>query len=275
VLIVVAAMACFAGLDTLAKYTSAFVPVVVIAWFRFLTQAVVVGAVLLPNRGWAIFRSRSPWLQLARGVLTSVSSLLGLLSLEKLAVADFTAIIMLIPMVITVVSSTHLKEEVPVLGWLFLLAGLGGAMLVIRPGASGFQWEMLLSLGAVLFNAAFQLLTHHLSADDDPRAMHFYTGVVATFFFTVALPFFWESPSNWLIWGSMIFMGLCNTLGQYFMILAYSRQRPGRLMPYLYLQIAFATLFGWLAFGRIPDFWASLGILVIVTSGVVSALTRK
>lgn len=35
-------MACFAGLDRLTKYISAFVPVVVIAWFRFLTQAVEV-----------------------------------------------------------------------------------------------------------------------------------------------------------------------------------------------------------------------------------------
>ncbi len=69
-----------------------------------------------------------------------------------LLVADFTAILMPIPMLITAISSTHLKERVPIAGWLLLAGGLVGALVVIRPGTHGFQWGMLLSLGCVAFS---------------------------------------------------------------------------------------------------------------------------
>jgi drug/metabolite transporter (DMT)-like permease len=38
------------------------------------------------------------------------------------------------------------------------------------------------------------------------------------------------------------------------------------------VQIAFATLLGWLAFDHVPDAWAWLGIAVIAASGVGNAL---
>ena len=44
------------------------------------------------------------------------------------------------------------------------------------------------------------------------------------------------------------------------------------LAPFLYTQIAFATLFGWVVFSHVPDGWAWLGIAIIAASGVANAL---
>jgi drug/metabolite transporter (DMT)-like permease len=44
------------------------------------------------------------------------------------------------------------------------------------------------------------------------------------------------------------------------------------LMPFLYTQIAFATLAGWLVFKHVPEALAWLGIAVIAASGVGNAL---
>jgi drug/metabolite transporter (DMT)-like permease len=44
------------------------------------------------------------------------------------------------------------------------------------------------------------------------------------------------------------------------------------LSPYLFTQIAFATLAGWLAFSHVPDAWAWAGIAVIASSGVGNAV---
>jgi drug/metabolite transporter (DMT)-like permease len=274
VALVLCAMACFATMDTLAKFASATVPVVVAIWVRFMVQTAVAGAAVLPARGAAVFRTNHPRLQFLRGACTSVSSALGLLSLKTLAVADFTAVIMLIPMVITAVSSTHLKERVPVVRWLLLLGGLAGALIVIRPGASGVQWGTLAALGCVAFNSAFQLLTSHLAKDDDPQGMNFYTGAVAAAIFTVALPFFGEFPS-FLTGALLMFIGLCNTVGQYLMIVAYSRARPGVLTRYLYFQIPFAAFAGWCVFSKAPDRWALAGIAIITLCGLASADESK
>lgn len=269
-LFVVMAMAFFAGLDTVSKYLSTLVPVAVAIWVRFMVQTVVSGAVVLPARGRSIFTTPHPWLQLLRGLLAVSSGVLGFISLQTLAVADYTAIVMLIPMLITLLSVAHLMEKVPARVWLLLAGGLAGALLVIRPGASKFQWGMVLSLGVVVINAVFQLLTSYLSKDDDPRAMHFYTGVVAAGVVTLALPFFWVTPASVWIWVLLLMVGAFGTVGHYLLILAYGRTAPSTLTPYLYFQIAFATVSGWAVFGHTPDRWAILGIVVITLCGLGS-----
>ncbi|WP_332776598.1 DMT family transporter [Polaromonas sp.] len=270
VLLVVGAMACFAVLDTMAKYVSTTVPLVVAMWSRYMFQACFTGGVLLPHRGRGLFKTRHPWLQLVRGLLLVLSSSLAFISLRTLPVGEFTAILMLAPMLITVVSASSLGERVSVLRWLLLSGGLAGALIVIRPGADDFQWAMVFPLALVVANAAFQLLTSYLAQKDDPGTMHFYTGVVATVLATLALPFAWETPGSAGLWVLLALLGVFSTLGHYLLILGYGRASPATLTPYLYFQIAFATLAGWLVFSHAPDRWSVMGIVVIAVCGVTS-----
>ena len=267
---VIAAMACFATLDTLAKYVSTTVPLVIAMWSRYMFQALFTGGVLLPQRGRALFKTHHPGLQLVRGLLLVLSSSLAFISLRTLPVGEFTAIMMLSPMLITVVSATSLGERVSGLRWLLLSGGLAGALIVIRPGADDFQWAMVFPLALVVANAAFQLLTSYLAQDDDPGTMHFYTGLVAAVLATLALPFAWDPPGAAQLWAMLALLGFFSTLGHYLLILGYGRASPATLTPYLYFQIAFATLAGWLVFSHAPDRWSVTGIVVIAVCGVAS-----
>ena len=57
-------------------------------------------------------------------------------------------------------------------------------------------------------------------------------------------------------------------------IKAYEHAPASLLMPYMYTQIGFALLGGWLAFGNIPDNTSLLGIALITVCGVAGgALT--
>jgi drug/metabolite transporter (DMT)-like permease len=67
-------------------------------------------------------------------------------------------------------------------------------------------------------------------------------------------------------------MGVLGSVGHYFLILGYTRTPASNLTPYLYAQIAFAMLGGWLVFDQVPDNWALAGITVIAVCGVASAL---
>ena len=49
---------------------------------------------------------------------------------------------------------------------------------------------------------------------------------------------------------------------------------PATLSPYLYTQIAFATLAGWLVFSHAPDAYAVAGILVIAGCGIAGTQLR-
>jgi drug/metabolite transporter (DMT)-like permease len=56
------------------------------------------------------------------------------------------------------------------------------------------------------------------------------------------------------------------------LIRAYARASAPVLAPYLYTQIAFATLAGWLVFQHVPDALAWVGIAVIAASGTGNAV---
>jgi drug/metabolite transporter (DMT)-like permease len=50
-------------------------------------------------------------------------------------------------------------------------------------------------------------------------------------------------------------------------ILAFARVTPVRLSPFLYLQVVFSTIAGWLAFSHVPEGWGLAGMLLIMVCG--------
>ena len=67
-------------------------------------------------------------------------------------------------------------------------------------------------------------------------------------------------------------MGVAAAAGNLFFILAFERAPAATLMPYMYLQIGFGILGGWLVFDHVPDFWALLGMGMIAACGAAGGL---
>ena len=268
--LVTVAVACFATLDTTTKWTSASVPLLMALWVRYLFQASVTTAAMLPLRGMALLRTAHPRFQCLRGLLLLTSSLLSFLSLKHMPVGEFTAIVMITPLVITLVAA-FLGDRVSALRWLLVVGGFIGTLIIIRPGGDAFSWATLLPLGLVATNAWFQVLTSRLAKTEDPFTMHFYTGWIGTVVASLAVPFFWVPIHDWRLWSGMLLMGLMATVGHFLLILAYARTPAATLTPFLYGQIGFAMLGGWLVFSHVPDQWATLGILLVAVCGAAGA----
>ncbi|HYW56796.1 MAG TPA: DMT family transporter [Polaromonas sp.] len=269
--LVIAAVACFAVLDTTTKFVSAGVPLLMALWFRYFFQAVVTTAVVLPARGLRVLRTAHPKFQCLRGVLLLTSSLLAFLSLTYMSVAEFTAIGAIVPLAVTLLAATTLGEKVSGLRWSLVVGGFIGTLIIIRPGGENFDWPMLLPLGMVVSNSGFQVLTSKLARTEDPITMQLYTGWVGTLLASLALPFVWTSLPSWSLWGWLTLMGVAATLGHFMFILAYQRAPAATLTPYLYAQIAFAALGGWLIFSHVPDGWSTAGMLMIAVCGAAGA----
>jgi drug/metabolite transporter (DMT)-like permease len=267
ILLVVAACACFSALDTTTKYVSATVPLLMALWFRYAFQAIATTVVVLPMRGMRVWRTQHPRFQVLRGVLLLASSLFAFASLKYMPVGEFTAIVAIAPLVVTVLAATVLKEKVSPLRWVLVAGGFLGTLVIIRPGADTFNWVTLLPLGLVCTNAWFQVLTSRLARTEDPVTMHLYTGWVGTLLASLALPFVWTHIDRAFIWGLLCFMGIAATVGHFMLILAYQRAPAATLSPYLYSQIAFAMIAGVIVFSHLPDGWSLLGMLLIVICG--------
>jgi drug/metabolite transporter (DMT)-like permease len=269
--LVIAACACFSVLDTTTKYISAWVPLLMALWFRYAFQAVATTVVILPIRGLRVLRTRHLPFQLLRGVLLLASCLFAFASRKHRPVGEFTAIVMISPLAITVLAATVLKEKVSIVRWLLVAGGFAGTLVIIRPGGDAFNWASLLPLCLVATNAWFQVLTSKLARTEDPVTMHLYTGWVGTLIASLALPYVWTQLGAGWLWLALCLMGVMATVGHFMLILAYQRAPAATLTPYLYTQIAFAMLGGWLVFRHVPDRLSMAGMVMIAVCGAAGA----
>jgi len=269
--LVIAAVASFSVLDTATKVASLTVPVMMALWVRYAFQALATTAVVLPRLGWAALRTEHPRFQLLRGLLLLATSVFAYFSLKYMPVGEFTAIVMIVPLVVTLLAATSLGERVSPLRWLLVVGGFVGALVIIRPGSEGFTWALLLPLGLVITNSWFQVLTSRLARTEQPLTTHLYTGWVGTLATGILLPFVWVTPTRTGEWVAMGLMGLMGTIGHFLLILAYMRAPASTITPYLYGQIAFAVLAGWLWFAHIPDHLSLVGIGLIAVCGTLGA----
>jgi drug/metabolite transporter (DMT)-like permease len=190
VLFVLGAVACFSGLDTSSKAIGAM-PVMMLVWFRYVTQASVTALTQWPRRGRALLETRHPWLHALRGLLILSTSVCTNLALRAMPVGELTAIVMLTPLLMTLIGATFLHERVSPARWSLIVTAFAGALLVAKPGAGMWSWGLLMALLALALNTGFHLVTSRLSRTEDVGTMQFHTGCTGALLATLALPFFW------------------------------------------------------------------------------------
>jgi len=181
---------------------------------------------------------------------------------------------MLSPIVMSVVSAWRLKQNPGTVGWMCVLGGFVGVLFVMRPGGSLFGWASLLPLGLVATNSAYQLITSELGKTDDLGTMHFYSGFIGAVLPAVALPWAWQPITQWHTWGLLVLLGVFSSAGHLLLSKSYQKAPVVQLTPFLYAQIGFAVLAGWLVFNHVPDAWSLTGIGLIALCGAGSAWFR-
>jgi drug/metabolite transporter (DMT)-like permease len=272
----VLAVACFATLDSGVKHLSLALPMLVVVWFRYAVQALVMGVWLALRGGARRFRVLHPRFQVLRGVLLLTTSVLAFYALRVMPLAEFTAVVMLAPVFVTLLAPLVLREHVSALRWALVIVAFAGALLVIRPGSALFGTAALLPLMVALASALFQLVTSRLSGLESPMTTHLCTGVVGAGLLSLGLllspagTFTTLAEADLGQWAVLAVVALMGTFGHLAFIYGLGRAPAAVLMPFTYAQIAFATLWGWIVFSQAPDAWAFTGMGLIAASGAAS-----
>jgi drug/metabolite transporter (DMT)-like permease len=270
ILTMVAAMACLSTQDTLSKKLMLSLAPVIIIWTRYGLQTALVSVSLWRRRSPELWRSRQWRLQLLRGVLVVGGSVCGYGALQRMPVAEFTAIYCLVPLAVTLAARFVMKEQVSWPGWLCVAGGLTGALLVVRPGGDVDPVGALLALAGVTCHTAFQILTGYLARQDSPLTIQLFTSVFGFASLSLVAPFFWPAALPWPDIALLLLVALAGAYGQYFMVLAFAKAPASVLSPYLYSAIGFSALGGWWMFGHLPDATAICGMLMIGAFGLAA-----
>ena len=267
----------FSFSDALIKQLVLMAPFVFVLWLRYLFQLSLMSAWLLARGGSA--PQAGHWrLHLLRCSLLAVSSVSGYLALRHVPLAEYTALMMLAPVVSVVLGRVVLKEHVSAQQWMCVLLGALGMLAVLRPGLSAWTAQALLPVASAFAYAAFQMTSRKLMAVADIVISNL---ISAAFIVGVAGLALVVWPLDWpevrrqlgvLWWAKFSLMCLIATGGQLSLTAALQKSSLSVAAPFAYLQILFAAVIGLVFFDHWPDRTTLLGTALIAVAGIGSAL---
>lgn len=256
----------FVSLDVTAKYLVARYPVLEVVWARFFFH-LLIAVVILGPRLRSLIKTNSLALQLVRSVFLLATTILFFLGVRLLPLADASAIMFTSPILLTVLAIPLLGEQVGPRRWAAVGIGFLGALIVVRPGLGVMGSGALFLLGCALCNACYQLITRKLRGTDGPLTTLLYTALAGALGTSLAVPAVWlpPAPGDWPL---LVALGAFGCLGHFTLIKAFQSAPAAVVAPFSYASLIWATLFGFLVFGDLPDLWTVAGAAVIAAGGL-------
>jgi drug/metabolite transporter (DMT)-like permease len=283
---IVAAMLMLSLQDSLIKWLGATYPLHQIVLTRSVIAAAVTLLVVAATARLALLRTRRWSLHLIRGLLLVASNSAFFLGLIAMPIAEAVAMFFVAPLFITLLSVLLLAEPVGPRRIAATLIGFAGVVIVVRPGSGLFGYTALLPVGAAATYAIMQILTRRLGTTDSAAAMAFSVQIV----FMVAsiavglavgdgrfaggddpsLDFLlraWRMPAPGDV-PLFALVGLLIAAASVLLYQAYRVTEAAMIAPFEYIALPFAAIWGFLLWGDVPDAIATLGMGLIVGSGV-------
>ncbi len=215
--------------------------------------------------GRAALKTRHPGIHALRAVAGGGAMICGIAALDKLPLADFTALSFAQPLFAVILAILVLGETVGWRRWGATLAGFLGVVIMVRPGSGSFDVDALLAVAMALGIAVAVILAKRLPAEESQVTILLYFSVTTALVFAAPALAVWRTPTLPEALG-LVGFGLGGLITQALMIAAYRTGEASVVAPFDYSKLIVAGILGFALFGEVPDRWTVAGAAVIVAA---------
>jgi S-adenosylmethionine uptake transporter len=268
ILAMLAAMFFFVTNDTFVKLASEHLNTPQIILIRGFIACIFVGLLAWSTGAFRTWPTRG-WRAMGLRVVGEIGgTVLFLSALFHMKIANATAILQAMPLVMTILSALILGEIVRWRRWMAVIAGFVGMLLVVQPGTSAFNAYALLAVASLAFASLRDLASRFLPAEVPSLFVAFVSMVAVTIVGGV-----WSMTEPWQPVSTEILVYLaCAAVllsGAFYFITEGMRHGEVSVVaPFRYSIILIAIVLGYLVWGQLPDPMAGAGIVLIIASGL-------
>lgn len=245
--------------------------------FQVLAVSGMIGTIvsatwIITRHGMRAFLPDRIHLHLLRGVVTCCTAYCMVAALKTLPMADFYGIVFLSPFMLLIMTVIFLKEHVGWRRWAAVVVAFSGVVVLAGPQFDTFGRGFVFALGGAMFSAASVILLRKIGFGQPLPVYSFFASaciaivsIICTIAFDVYLPFRAEDMTLFAFHGPMAMMGIiCTSLG-------YARSPETSVVaPFMYTQIIWGIIFGWLFFGVMPAATTYAGLALVIGAGCYS-----
>jgi drug/metabolite transporter (DMT)-like permease len=261
-------VAAFSVMDAMMKLLSEHYAALQVAFIR---GAAALPFVLLPVllRGrLARLRPVNVRLHLVRGVLSIVMLVSFVLAVRESSLATTYSIFMCAPLLVSALSVPMLGEKVARVQWIAIAIGMGGVLLMLKPG--GGEWLSFGALAAVIAMVAYSLAVvslRVLARTDSTESMVFwFTALLTLGAGLLSIPI-WRAL-QWQHVPLMVGVGLSGALGQNFITQAFRRAPASVVTPFEYTALLWGVLLDLAIWHVWPGAITLVGGSIVIAAGL-------
>jgi len=247
-----------------------------VSFTRFMLHVLVLSVYIylyLPKEEWI---AKPSWPLILRGILASLGTLCVYAGLSVLPLVDAVAIFFIQPIIITALSSILLREKVGIYRWIAVLAGMGGALLVIGPNFDDVGWGAVFPALAALFHGLSALMARKWANAARLPVFQYYTAITAVIMMTAIFIFggitgydrvalVMPDKFQWFLLAVIAFGSIITNL----LLTQAFRITPSSIIaPFLYLQIIGSTIMGYYIFNQLPSSQTIFGACLVILAGL-------
>ena len=254
----------FVSVTGIVRHLGSNLPAAESAFIRY-----AMGFLILLPVFWRMAKSPPPMSVVKNGALRGFAHSFGVIlwffAMARIPIAEVTAIGYVTPIFITVGAAIFLGERLRFRRIMGVLAGLLGALIILRPGFNEISIGQFAQLATAPLFAISYLLTKSMTGESDSRTIvALLTFFCTLFLFPMAL-IDWQTPTmNELFW--LFLTACCATFGHYAMTRALAAAPISVTQPITFLQLVWASLLGILMFDEAVDPFVILGGTIIVAA---------
>ncbi|MBO6865865.1 MAG: DMT family transporter [Pseudomonadota bacterium] len=242
-----------------------------IVFFSVLFSFPLATVMLIRDPQPGTLRAAHPWWTLTRTAAVVVTGLSAFYAFTVLPLAQTYAILFASPLLITILSIPILGEKVRLRRWMAVIVGLGGVLIVLRPGTTELSLGHLAAMVASVGSALASIIVRKVGSAERAEVLVLYPMLANFVIMGAAMPFVYvPMPVEHL--ALLLGMALLGFTASIVIILAYRAGEAVIVAPMQYSQILWAIFFGTLLFNETPDLVTLLGAGVIIASGIYIVL---
>ena len=196
------------------------------------------------------------------------------LCLPYLPFADAIILAYTSPIWVVAFAPLLLSEKTRWQQWAAVFIGFAGACLVIKPGENGVSWIVVVPLVVACIVGLRDIVTRKIAASESAISIVAYANLLTIIVGVILIPVGWNTPSPTQVL-QLVMSGICFSVAQLIMVEAFRLAEATVLSTFKYSSILFATMFGYLFWGEIPDMFAGIGALLIIISGLMVVRYRR
>ena len=235
---------------------------------------VLVFAPLFFRRGLEPLRTQRLGLQLVRGALHvvfmfSLFTALTLIPLAKVSALNFTA-----PLMGTMLAILFLGESLRARRVGALAVGFAGTLIILRPGVIVMEPGAMLVLVAASAFAASIVVIKIMSRTETTVSMTLYQSLFGLPIVTIAMVPFWTTPSIGQL-AVLVLLGPLGTLAHMSFAHSFKQADVSAVTPVEFTKLIFASSFGYLFFGEVPEVWTWVGGSLIFSAVAYLAIRER